>query len=61
MTLLTWIERANAIKVRHGSKTKRGKKKEKKKELRAKSSWLNKDQGLKMKERKKRASGLKRK
>ena len=32
MTLLTWMKRANSIKVSHESKTKREKKRKKKKE-----------------------------
>ena len=35
MTLLTWMNRTNTIKVRYGSKTKRGEKLKKKKELQA--------------------------
>ena len=51
MTLLTWMKMMNAIKVFHGSKTKREKKKKEKRasgsERKESSSKLNKAQGLK--------------
>ena len=43
MTPLTWMKRANAIKVRHDSKTKREKRKKKKKKRKSElQAWKGK-------------------
>ena len=54
MTLITWMKRANTIKVQHDSNTKREKKKKRRapsSERKENNSRLDKTQGLRLKAR----------